>query len=212
MGEENTNLSDQFNENNLNAFASKADCSDEQTDCNLTSSIDCPRTIDDFLENAYNDHNNNYSSSWCDKIQVGGRWKYWMMFLILGLANIGDATEYASIGFLLADEDFQHDILNDNTKSDGFLASVALMGLIIGGLVTGVYEDLLGRKRTLLLGLGFNFIGGVLSIFAFDVKMIAMFRFISGLGIGAISSSLSALSSELAPSSKRGLFVGFVSR
>ena len=89
---------------------------------------------------------------------------------------------------------------------------MTLAGLIIGGLVTGVYEDLLGRKRTLLLGLGFNFLGGVLSIFAFNVKMIAMFRFISGLGIGAILSSLSALSSELAPSSKRGLFVGFVSR
>ena len=68
-------------------------------------------------------------------MQVGARWKYWMMFLILGLANIGDATEYASIGFLLADKDFQHDILNDNTKRYGFLASVAFMGPIIGGLV-----------------------------------------------------------------------------
>ena len=65
--EESTNISDEHHENSLNAFVSKVDRSDEETDCNLTSSIDCPRTIDDFLEHAYNDHCGDYSRSWCDK-------------------------------------------------------------------------------------------------------------------------------------------------
>lgn len=159
-----------------------------------------PRSIDEFFEAAYASANKR------------GLLKYWLVYIVLGIGNMGDSTELTSVGYLMANKEFQDNILNDNFATDGsIVASCALAGMIIGGLVAGAFEDSLGRKRTLLLGLCINGVSCVLTAFAPNVAVLSAFRFAVGLGIGAILSSLTALSSELSPPSSRGLFVTVVS-
>mmetsp|Transcript_35220 Transcript_35220/g.105208 ORF Transcript_35220/g.105208 Transcript_35220/m.105208 type:complete len:497 (-) Transcript_35220:88-1578(-) len=125
---------------------------------------------------------------------------------------MGDSVELTSVGYLMANKEFQDDVLNDDLKTDGsVVASCALAGMIIGGLVAGAFEDSLGRKRTLLGGLSLNGISCIVTAFAPNVAILSALRFFVGLGIGAILSSLTALSAELSPPSQRGLFVTVVS-
>lgn len=53
-----------------------------------------------------------------------------------GFANLGDSAELASVGYLLASDSFQDGILQGNMTFNGSLvASISLVGMIIGGLV-----------------------------------------------------------------------------
>eukprot|EP00567_Pseudictyota_dubia_P010277 CAMPEP_0197437000 /NCGR_PEP_ID=MMETSP1175-20131217/4317_1 /TAXON_ID=1003142 /ORGANISM="Triceratium dubium, Strain CCMP147" /LENGTH=566 /DNA_ID=CAMNT_0042966411 /DNA_START=354 /DNA_END=2054 /DNA_ORIENTATION=+ len=159
-----------------------------------------PRSLDEFFEEAYASSN------------VRDRMKYWLVYVALGIGNMGDSTELTSVGYLMANEDFQESILHDDFATDGsVVASCALAGMVIGGLMAGAFEDSLGRKRTLLGGLLLNAISCVLSAFSPSVAVLSLFRFFVGIGIGAILSSNTALAAELSPPSKRGLFVTVVS-
>lgn len=130
----------------------------------------------------------------------------------MGIANMGDATEISCMNYVLSNPGFIAEILDNNVKKHGAtLASAIFVGMLIGGVVTGVIGDqLFGRKRILLTGLLINSIAGMCSALAPSLKVICFARFTSGIGIGAVLSSLITLTTELSPSSQRGLYVSFV--
>lgn len=163
----------------------------------LIESSENPRSIDEYYETAYNKNNQ--------------RMPFYMMMLSLGIANSGDATELSCMNYLLANDRFKNDILKGDVKIGGaLLAGAVFGGMIIGGLLTGVLGDRLGRRPLLLSGLGLNSICGVLSCLSPNIYFLFVLRFFSGLGIGAIISSLITLTSESSPPSKRGFFGAFV--
>ena len=82
--------------------------------------------------------------------------------------------------------------------------------MLVGGIVSGSFCDRTGRRPTLLLGLGINSLAGLASALSPNVAALCLFRFLAGLGIGAILSSLITLATELSPPSRRGLFITFV--
>lgn len=99
----------------------------------------------------------------------------------------------------------------DVKRHGALLASTIFAGMLIGGVVTGVVGDqIYGRRRILLTGLFINSIAGLSSALAPSLQIICLARFLSGLGIGAILSSLITLTTELSPSSQRGMYVSFV--
>lgn len=185
----------------------------------FSQNVDAPslnRSIDDFLEEANSDNNSNNiiiveESKWCWWLR---RWKFYMILFSLGIANCGDATEVGSMNYILSSRDFQNDILagGDFSKRGATIASSIFVGMLVGGIVTGAFGDgLIGRRPTLLMGLTLNCICGMLSALSPNATTLCICRFGSGLGVGAVMSSLLTLATELSPPSNRGFYISVVS-
>eukprot|EP00957_Ditylum_brightwellii_P165547 12603172-Ditylum_brightwellii.AAC.1 len=158
-----------------------------------------PRQIDSFYDEAY--HSASASS----------RHAFWLIILALGIANCGDATEISCMNFILSNKGFQEEMLEGDFKKRGALiASSIFVGMLFGGLMAGAYSDRVGRRPILLLGLLMNAISGTFSALSVNVAMLCLCRMGSGLGVGAVVSSLITLTTELSPPSHRGFYVTVV--
>mmetsp|Transcript_20029 Transcript_20029/g.57512 ORF Transcript_20029/g.57512 Transcript_20029/m.57512 type:complete len:535 (-) Transcript_20029:32-1636(-) len=153
------------------------------------------------------------------------RWHYWLLFLALGVANSGDATEIGCMNYILSHPLFIEEILlqpgaanegaggtaeGDYSGRGAAIASSIFAGMLIGGIVTGAYGDRIGRRPTLLAGLFLNAISGVCSSLSPTAGVMCLFRFLAGLGIGAVLSSLITLATELSPPAHRGWYITLV--
>jgi len=147
------------------------------------------------------------------------RLQYWLLFLALGIANSGDATEIGCMNYILSHPLFKEEMLATSTVTGSeedyggrgaAIASSVFAGMLIGGIVTGAYGDRLGRRPTLLTGLFLNATSGIASSLAPTAMIMCLCRFVGGLGIGAVLSSLITLASELSPSAHRGFFITIV--
>lgn len=160
------------------------------------------RSMDDFFQEAYDETS---SSS-------RGRFKYYLAFFALGIANTGDATEIGCMNFVLSDPTFQSEMLQNDLRGKGAALTCAIFGgMLVGGLATGAMGDHhYGRKPMTLWGLAVNSIFGMLAALAPNLTIMALARFGAGIGIGAILSSLIAFSTEISPPNQRGLYVSAV--
>ncbi|MFD9592975.1 MFS transporter [Kitasatospora sp. NPDC059973] len=88
----------------------------------------------------------------------------------------------------------------------GLIASLGLVGLLLGALVGGVATDLLGRKRMLILCTTW-FSACMLACAAAPTSgVFGALRFLGGLGLGGVMPVCIALAVEFAPPSRRYLF------
>jgi len=93
---------------------------------------------------------------------------------------------------------------------------VVLIGYVVGALLYAHISDTVGRKTGLLITLLTFSVGSILTAVSTSALEAYIWRFISGLGIGAELSIASAYLSEMAPASVRGrfqslgTFIGFI--
>ena len=179
-----------------------------------------PRSIGDYLDSAYDDSDDCpplSSSSFLrrifDKIQ---RWRYYIIFVALAIANSSDASEIGCTNYALASSSFRRDILGvgDNNavaSNSGALVGAHLVGMVISGLLSGPLVDARGRRSIILIGLMLNSIVGVLSSCVQTVKQLFILRFITGIGLGMVISGVVPLSAELSPPKFRGRYMALVS-
>jgi MFS family permease len=173
------------------------------------------RTIDSFLEEAYHFDGQN-SLPCCGKICR--RWPYYRMVIVIGSVNVVNTIQYECIRYLLADDEFQTDILNNKDDTLGpLLAGLILMGMIVGGLLTSLLESVPtaaswvgGRKSMLCCGLCFNLAGSLIMAASGHFTTIAIGRFLCGVGTGFTIAASTAIMTELAPPGERGFFVAIV--
>ena len=161
------------------------------------------RSLDTFLDDSYG------ATSSVSIASVCVQWKFWVVMLSLGVANSSDASEILCLSYILSDQRFLDTILLNETWRSGLLASAVFFGMLIGGLLVGTSGDRWGRHPMLLLGLCCNSVAGLLSALAQNVWHLSFLRCLAGLGIGATVPPLFTLVTELAPPSKRGLFITF---
>ncbi len=86
----------------------------------------------------------------------------------------------------------------------GGLGTVYLIGAVIGALVFGYLTDKLGRKKLFTATLGVYLVGAIASAFAWDFWSFALFRLITGAGIGGEYSAINSAIDELIPAKVRG--------
>lgn len=128
---------------------------------------------------------------------------HWMVVLGLGITWILDGLEVTLTGAISG-------VLQDpatlglSAAEIGFIASAYVLGAVSGALGFGYLTDRWGRKKLFFLTLGVYLLGVSLSVFAWDVWSFAIFRFITGAGIGGEYSAINSAVDELIPARIRG--------
>jgi len=89
----------------------------------------------------------------------------------------------------------------------GFAASSALLACIPGAILAGLFGDLLGRKRTLMISGLFFLVSAIGTALPNDIQTFIFFRIIGGIGVGAASMTSPMYIAELAPARIRGRLV-----
>ncbi len=97
-----------------------------------------------------------------------------------------------------------------DAASAGYLGSLALVGVLIGSLITGAIGDFFGRRRLLLLGIAWFSIGMFITAFATTVFTFGLWRFLTGLGLGMVLASAGATMAEFAPAGRRQFYNAIV--
>jgi putative MFS transporter len=82
-----------------------------------------------------------------------------------------------------------------------------LIGYIVGAYWFGSMADSLGRKKSLAWALLVLSVGGFLTAFSWDDLSLSVFRFLTGVGIGAQISVCATIMTELSPAKQRAKYV-----
>ncbi len=86
----------------------------------------------------------------------------------------------------------------------GFSASAYLVGAVLGALVFGWLTDRLGRKKLFSITVVVYLLATVASGAAWNFWSFALFRFVTGMGIGGEYAAVNATIQELIPARRRG--------
>ncbi|MBV8682576.1 MAG: MFS transporter [Caulobacteraceae bacterium] len=126
-----------------------------------------------------------------------------LLVLALGVTWILDGLEVTIVGALgpaLQDRA----TLGLTTTQVGEAASFYLAGAIAGALVFGWLTDRFGRQTVIFLTLGVYLAGVLASALSVDFAMFALFRLVTGLGIGGEYAAINSAIDELIPARWRG--------
>jgi AAHS family benzoate transporter-like MFS transporter len=85
----------------------------------------------------------------------------------------------------------------------GTLGSYALVGVLVGALTAGAVGDRIGRRRVLLVNLAWFSLGMAATATTHSVQTFGAFRFLTGIGVGALVATVGALVAEFAPAAQR---------
>jgi MFS family permease len=130
------------------------------------------------------------------------RW-HWMIVTALGVTWILDGLEVTLAGALAAT--LKNPVALGLTDAQvGGTATAYLAGAVVGALFFGYLTDRLGRKRLFYITLGVYLIGTALSGAAWGFWSFAIFRAVTGAGIGGEYAAINSAIDELIPARMRG--------
>ena len=147
----------------------------------------------------------------------------WLMFALLGLANIFDGYDFMVINvtnsyvaatfwpdaFALNEATGKIALQPQYSALMGSLTTWGLLGMVLGGATGGILSDRIGRKKMLTIAVLFYGVFTLPQAFANDVYFFAAFRLIAGFGVGSCIPVVTTCFSETIPSQHRGVFVTF---
>ena len=87
----------------------------------------------------------------------------------------------------------------------GALGSYALIGVLVGALSAGALGDWIGRRRIVLVNLAWFSVGMGATALTSSVQTFGFFRFLTGVGVGALVATVGALVAEFAPPERRNV-------
>ncbi len=132
----------------------------------------------------------------------------WTRFHTMIAAGLGitwvldglEVTLFGAVSAVLQDPE----TLNFSPAEIGLLASFYLVGAVLGSLVFGWLTDRYGRRLFFFITLATYLIGVLLSAFSWNFWSFAVFRFITGSGIGGEYAAINSAIDELIPARLRG--------
>jgi len=133
-----------------------------------------------------------------------GPFHYYCLAL-LGLGNASDAVEILCIGYILP---VYPEEVSAFTK--GTLTASVFAGMLVGGILCGLFGDRIGRKNCLLASVGINAVFGIMSAFSVNIVMLVVCRIFAGIGVGGTVPSIFTIATEILPVHKRGFYITVV--
>jgi MFS family permease len=86
----------------------------------------------------------------------------------------------------------------------GLTATAYVAGAVLGAVFFGWLTDRLGRKRLFFITLGFYLVATAATAFSWNLWSFALFRFLTGAGIGGEYAAINSTIQELVPARVRG--------
>lgn len=133
-----------------------------------------------------------------DRNPIGAR--QWLVLAMCGICMILDGFDVQAIGYVAPA------ILQEwgiEKSAMGPVFGAGLFGLLIGSLVLSVVADKVGRRPVLVWSTFFFAVSMLVTPLATNVWQLAVIRFITGLGLGAIMPNAMALCGEFSPQRRR---------
>ena len=130
------------------------------------------------------------------------RW-HWLIVASLGATWILDGLEVTlagALGGILT----RHETLGLTDTEVGASATCYLSGAVVGALLFGYGTDRFGRKKLFFITVVVYLIGTALSALSWDFSSYALFRAITGAGIGGEYAAINSAIDELIPARVRG--------
>lgn len=135
----------------------------------------------------------------------------WVIFALCFLIVLIDGFDTAAIGFIAPSLISEWGIEKSHL---GPVLSAALFGIAFGALSAGPLADRLGRKSVLTTAVVLMGVASLVSALSSSLTELSIWRFITGLGLGAAMPNAVTLMNEYCPDSKRSfitnaMFCGF---
>jgi len=131
----------------------------------------------------------------------------WLVCLVAAMGGLLFGYDWVVIGGAKPFYEPFFGITDDTPFLRGLAQSSALIGCLVGAVLSGIISDKSGRKRLLILsGLLFT-ISAVGTAFAGNFLFFNVFRVIGGIGIGLASNLSPMYIAEISPARMRGRFV-----
>src|SRR2546423_4968961 len=130
------------------------------------------------------------------------RW-HWLIVVSLGATWILDGLEVTlagSLGGILT----RRETLGLTDTEVGAAATCYLAGAVIGALLFGYGTDRFGRKELFFITVAVYLFGTALSAFSWNFASYAIFRAVTGAGIGGEYAAINSAIDELIPARIRG--------
>lgn len=142
-----------------------------------------------------------------------------MMYELRGRGLLIAVSVLTSLGFLLVGFDnglmggmvngkaFDDTFANPDATMIGVIVAIYEIGCFFGSIATAACGELLGRRKSIAIGCVVMIIGALLQATSYGRVQIIIGRIVSGLGMGAINSTVPVLQAEFSPKATRGIFV-----
>ena len=128
---------------------------------------------------------------------------HWIIVFALGITWILDGLEVTLMG-AISGMLTHPDTLAFSNQEIGLIGSFYVAGMVGGALVFGYLTDLWGRRLLFFVTLAIYLGGTLLTAFSWNVWSFALFRLITGAGIGGEYSAINSAIDELIPARRRG--------
>src|ERR1700759_4472301 len=126
-----------------------------------------------------------------------------MVVVALGIKWVLDGLEVTIVGALSGVLQSEH-TLHLSSEQIGTVASCYVAGAVLGAIVFGWLTDRFGRRTMFYITLAIYLGGVLLTAVSWDMASFAIFRFITGLGIGGEYAAINSAIDELIPARLRG--------
>ncbi len=93
-----------------------------------------------------------------------------------------------------------------SAQQAGALGAYALVGVMIGALVSGALGDYLGRRKLMLVNIVWFSIGMGMAAMTTSIGSFGAWRLFTGIGIGGLIVTVAALIADFAPPGKKNLY------
>lgn len=123
------------------------------------------------------------------------------------LINMLDGFDVLAIAFTVPDISKEW-VLSPIDK--GYLLAASSAGMIVGSLLLSPLADLIGRRKLVLIGLVIITVGMTASGFSRHFTDMALLRVFTGIGIGALLSSINTIVMEYSSARRKDLAVSFM--
>src|SRR5512147_2018757 len=126
-----------------------------------------------------------------------------LVVVALGITWIFDGLEVTLAGSLAGALKESPSLQFSNTDI-GLASSAYLAGAVLGAMFFGWLTDRLGRKKLFFLTLALYLTATAATAFSWDIASFALFRFLTGAGIGGEYAAINSTIQELIPARVRG--------
>ncbi len=128
---------------------------------------------------------------------------HWLVIFALGIAWVLDGLEVTVVGSL-SGALTESPVLHLTGEQVGLAASAYLVGAVAGALFFGWLTDRLGRKKLFSITVLVYLIATIACGLSWNFWSFALFRMVTGAGIGGEYAAVNATIQELIPARRRG--------